>query len=133
MTDLPDLAVHIVGSGVAGLSPAVAAADAYGLRVGVLTKGDMEQSNTRWAQGGVAAFACRAVVHPGCKPAVPNDHRNECPMCWSVAMAGTGVLPAATAVALDAPPFSMPAPPRVAHALPEVTTANFQARAPPLA
>jgi hypothetical protein len=85
-----------------------------------------------WAQG-VAAFACRAVVHPGCKPAVPNDHRNECPMCWSVAMAGTGVLPAATAVALDAPPFSMPAPPRVAHALPEVTTANFQARAPPLA
>jgi L-aspartate oxidase len=55
MTDLPDLDLLIVGSGVAGLSAAVAAAEAYGLRVGVLTKGDMEQSNTRWAQGGVAA------------------------------------------------------------------------------
>ena len=55
MTELPDLDVLIVGSGVAGLSAAVAAADAYGMRVGVLTKGDMEQSNTRWAQGGVAA------------------------------------------------------------------------------
>ena len=52
-TDALDLLV--VGSGVAGLSAAVRAADVLGLRVGVLTKGELEQGNTRWAQGGVAA------------------------------------------------------------------------------
>lgn len=50
-----DLDLLVIGSGVAGLSAAVRAADAHGLRVGVLTKGDLEQSTTRWAQGGVAA------------------------------------------------------------------------------
>jgi hypothetical protein len=85
-----------------------------------------------WASG-VVAVACRAIVRPGCKPAVPHDHRNECPMCWSVAAAGTGVLPAAPAVALDAPRFSVPSPLRIAETLPDRTTVNFQARAPPLA
>jgi L-aspartate oxidase len=50
----PDLDLLVVGSGVAGLSAAVRAA-ATGLRVGVLTKGELVQSATRWAQGGVAA------------------------------------------------------------------------------
>ena len=45
----------VVGSGVAGLSAAVRAADEAGLRVGVLTKGELDQATTRWAQGGVAA------------------------------------------------------------------------------
>ena len=45
----------VVGSGVAGLSAAVRAAEVHGMRVGVLTKGDLEQATTRWAQGGVAA------------------------------------------------------------------------------
>jgi L-aspartate oxidase len=45
----------VLGSGVAGLSAAVEAADAHGLRVGVLTKADLHQATTRWAQGGVAA------------------------------------------------------------------------------
>jgi len=45
----------VLGSGVAGLSAAVRAADVHGMRVGVLTKGQMHQSTTRWAQGGVAA------------------------------------------------------------------------------
>ena len=31
------------------------AAEAHGLQVGVLTKGDLDQATTRWAQGGVAA------------------------------------------------------------------------------
>jgi L-aspartate oxidase len=44
-----------VGSGVAGLSAAVRAAEVHGLRVGVLTKGELAQATTRWAQGGVAA------------------------------------------------------------------------------
>jgi L-aspartate oxidase len=52
------LDVLVLGSGVAGLSAAVrlAAPEAGpGLRVGVLTKGELSQSATRWAQGGVAA------------------------------------------------------------------------------
>lgn len=45
----------VVGSGVAGLSAAVRAAVRHGMRVGVLTKGDLDDGSTRWAQGGVAA------------------------------------------------------------------------------
>ena len=50
-----ELDILVVGSGVAGLSAAVRAADVHGLTSGVLTKGSLEQSTTRWAQGGVAA------------------------------------------------------------------------------
>jgi L-aspartate oxidase len=62
-----DLDVLVLGSGVAGLSaavrlaaPLVGAAPGEGapapaLRVGVLTKAELSQSATRWAQGGVAA------------------------------------------------------------------------------
>jgi L-aspartate oxidase len=53
---MPDpLDLLVLGSGVAGLSAAVRAADEVGLRVGVLTKADLDQAATRWAQGGVAA------------------------------------------------------------------------------
>jgi len=51
----PDLDLLVLGSGVAGLSAAVRAADTHGMRVGVLTKGRLDQATTRWAQGGVAA------------------------------------------------------------------------------
>ncbi|HLI43824.1 MAG TPA: FAD-binding protein [Acidimicrobiales bacterium] len=51
----PPLDVLVVGSGVAGLSAAVRLGSLGGARVGVLTKGVLEQSTTRWAQGGVAA------------------------------------------------------------------------------
>jgi len=50
-----DLDLLVLGSGVAGLSAAVRAAEDHGMRVGVLTKGRLEQTTTRWAQGGVAA------------------------------------------------------------------------------
>ena len=50
-----DLDLLVLGSGVAGLSAAVRAAELHGLRVGVLTKGELHQATTRWAQGGVAA------------------------------------------------------------------------------
>jgi L-aspartate oxidase len=50
-----DLDLLVVGSGVAGLSAAVRAAELHGMRVGVLTKGELQQATTRWAQGGVAA------------------------------------------------------------------------------
>jgi len=46
----------IVGSGVAGLSAAARAAEAdAGMRIGVLSKGELSDSATQWAQGGVAA------------------------------------------------------------------------------
>jgi L-aspartate oxidase len=52
----PALDLLVLGSGVAGLSAAIRAASLEpGLRVGVLTKGELSQSATRWAQGGVAA------------------------------------------------------------------------------
>ncbi|MGO8824795.1 MAG: L-aspartate oxidase [Acidimicrobiales bacterium] len=52
--------VLVLGSGVAGLSAAVrlagpGAASSPALSLGVLTKGALSQSATRWAQGGVAA------------------------------------------------------------------------------
>jgi L-aspartate oxidase len=51
--------VLVLGSGVAGLSAAVRMAGigpgGPRMRVGVLTKGELSQSATRWAQGGVAA------------------------------------------------------------------------------
>ncbi|HUE08618.1 MAG TPA: L-aspartate oxidase [Acidimicrobiales bacterium] len=48
--------VLVLGSGVAGLSAAVRlAGPASALNLGVLTKGTLSQSATRWAQGGVAA------------------------------------------------------------------------------
>ena len=46
--------VLVIGSGVAGLRAAIAAADA-GAEVLVLTKDNVEESNTWYAQGGVAA------------------------------------------------------------------------------
>ncbi|MEZ5383654.1 MAG: FAD-dependent oxidoreductase [Microthrixaceae bacterium] len=55
---MTDVDLLVLGSGVAGLSAAVRAAEA-GLSVGVLTKGELEQATTRWAQGGVAAALSR--------------------------------------------------------------------------
>src|SRR6478609_1824847 len=54
MGDRP-LDLLVLGSGVAGLSAAVRAAAEPGMQVGVLTKGELSQAATRWAQGGVAA------------------------------------------------------------------------------
>src|SRR3954466_216824 len=53
--DQPDLDLLVLGSGGAGLSAAVRAAESHQMRVGVLTKGELPQSTTRWAQGGIAA------------------------------------------------------------------------------
>jgi L-aspartate oxidase len=55
---VPPLDLLICGSGVAGLSAAIRAAASptgRGIRVGVLSKAELAQSATRWAQGGVAA------------------------------------------------------------------------------
>ncbi|MEO6318126.1 MAG: FAD-dependent oxidoreductase, partial [Acidimicrobiales bacterium] len=52
---MADLDLLVLGSGVAGLSAAVRAAEIHGMRVGVVTKAELQQATTRWAQGGVAA------------------------------------------------------------------------------
>jgi L-aspartate oxidase len=52
---VPELDLLVVGSGVAGLSAAVRAAELHDLSVGVLSKAELQQATTRWAQGGVAA------------------------------------------------------------------------------
>ena len=52
---MTELDLLVLGSGVAGLSAAVRAAETHRMRVGVLTKGELPQATTRWAQGGVAA------------------------------------------------------------------------------
>lgn len=83
-----------------------------------------------WTKG--AALACRAVVKiPACAPAVPHDHRHDCPTCWSLATAGSGVLPAPALPALHAPPLAAPAPVLAQLAPPAKGFANFRARAPP--
>ncbi|PTT19815.1 L-aspartate oxidase, partial [Microbacterium sp. HMWF026] len=46
--------VVVVGSGIAGLTAALHASEA-GCRVTVVTKGALPDTNTRWAQGGIAA------------------------------------------------------------------------------
>ena len=52
---MTELDLLVLGSGVAGLSAAVRAADLSGLVVGVMTKAELDLATTRWAQGGVAA------------------------------------------------------------------------------
>ena len=52
---MSELDLLVLGSGVAGLSAAVRAAELKGLSVGVMTKAELELATTRWAQGGVAA------------------------------------------------------------------------------
>ena len=51
--------VVVVGSGIAGLTAALHAHEA-GCRVTVVTKGALPDTNTRWAQGGIAAATDRA-------------------------------------------------------------------------
>ena len=84
-----------------------------------------------WAKS-VIAFACRAVARDACPPVAPHDHRNDCPMCWSLAMVGSGVLPVPAAVSLEAPRHQALIPLRVVDRVPVRAGANFQARAPPI-
>ncbi|MGH9184642.1 MAG: L-aspartate oxidase [Acidimicrobiales bacterium] len=66
-----ELDLLVLGSGIAGLSAAVRAAETHGMRVGLLTKGELHQATTRWAQGGVAA------VLGGADPDSTDAHLND--------------------------------------------------------
>ena len=110
--------VHAHSHGAGSLYSAARAGQGPGARV--------------WAKS-VIAFACRAAERDACPPVAPHDHRNDCPMCWSLAVVGSGVLPAPAAVSLEAPRHQALIPQRVVDRVPVRAGANFQARAPPIA
>lgn len=69
--------VLVIGGGVAGLRAAIAAADA-GVDVLVITKDTIEESNTWYAQGGVAA-----AIHPKDNPEshIEDTHKGGAGLC----------------------------------------------------
>ena len=109
--------VHVHAHGGAHLYAAARAGQGLGARA--------------WGKS-VVAFACRAVERGACPPVVPHDHRHDCPMCWSLAVVGSGLLPAPAAVSLEAPRHRAATPLRVVDRVPARAGANFQARAPPV-
>ena len=109
--------VHAHPHGPAGLYAAAHAGEASGARA--------------WAKS-VVAFACRAVERDACPPVAPHDHRNDCPMCWSLAVAGSGVQPTPAAVSLEAPRRQALMLLQVVDRMPVRAGINFQARAPPI-
>lgn len=84
--------------------------------------------------GKTASIACRALVPPaGCAPAVPSDHHDDCPLCWSLAASGAGVLPSPLIVTADATPAGMLRPAPMIPLRREAGASQFQARGPPVA
>ncbi len=78
------------------------------------------------------ALACRALVRPAdCPPTIPHDHHEDCPLCWSLAASGAGVLP--TLAAIDGPMQPRPVlrPSASSPILSDAGASHFQARAPP--
>jgi hypothetical protein len=80
------------------------------------------------------AIACRAIVRsPQCDaPAVPHDHRHDCPLCLSLA-AANGVLPTPLLTVIDVRRFALPEPLPASSSLVNTVELHFQARAPPAA
>jgi hypothetical protein len=81
-----------------------------------------------------AAIACRAIVRTAqCDaPAVPHDHRQDCPLCCSLA-AANGVLPEAPVAVIAVRRFEPPLPLASTPSLAAAAALSFQARAPPVA
>lgn len=87
---------------------------------------------TAWGQ--TASIACRALIPPaGCKPAIPNDHHDDCPLCSTLAASAAGLLPAPFTVAIEAAPVSLLRPLPDLPARDDASSWQFQARAPPRA
>jgi len=85
-------------------------------------------------EGTTVALACRAVVrHPDCNGAPHQEHRNDCATCWSLATAGSGVLPALPPPALGVQHLARYELPHPAQTLTDSGAIHFRARAPPLA
>ncbi len=93
-------------------------------------------------EGTAVALACRAVVHhPDCNgaphpepsPERGPEHRNDCATCWSLATAGSAVLPALPPAAFGTQRFVLYEPPLPTQPLTGSGAVHFRARAPPLA
>jgi hypothetical protein len=86
-------------------------------------------------KGGLATRAityglCRPDAARPCPPPAEHDDHN-CPICWSVNLAGTAVFGVPPAVPLLKAPKAVPAPLRIAALLLDAARIHFRARAPP--
>ena len=82
--------------------------------------------------GTSVALACRALVRPSdCPPTMPHDHHEDCPLCWSLAASGAGVLPALLTVVGPVLPTPVLRPSASSPILSDAGASHFQARAPP--
>lgn len=90
---------------------------------------------------GLERLAARAITYgmckPGqetpCRPAVPHKDHGKCEICWSMAMASTGVLQPPPLIVPREPLFVLIEPDRIARLIGGEAHRHFQARAPPLA
>lgn len=114
-------------------SPALAALLAVAMQVAFLLAHAHVHSHTsghQWAKN--ASLACRAMVpQAGCGPSVPHDHVDDCPLCWSLAASGAGVLPSPLVLAAPGTPMPAPQPPMSVPVLADAGASPFQARGPP--
>jgi len=117
---------------VAAMQAALVLAQVHGE---IHAHGRMHVPAARTAGGVTAiALACRAVVrHPDCDSAPLQEHRNDCATCWSLATAGSGVLPALPPAALGVQRFARFELPHPTQSLTDSDSVHFRARAPPLA
>lgn len=88
---------------------------------------------SRVSAGQSGGVACRALVRPAdCAPAIPHDHHDDCPLCWSLAASGAAVLPTPSVIpvpALTEPSSSVQV---AGPMLVDAGSAPFQARGPPV-
>lgn len=83
---------------------------------------------------GSVTLACRALVRPAdCPPTIPHEHHEDCPLCWSLAASGAGVLPTPLTVVAPILPMPVLRPTASSPILAEAGASQFQARAPPAA
>lgn len=82
---------------------------------------------------GATALECRVFFKPSHDESCPPVHpaHSECAICFTVALAGSGVIPQAPTFAPPAPVEPSPLIGREAPSLHDIATASFDARGPP--
>jgi hypothetical protein len=81
-----------------------------------------------------AAQQCRTFLPPSAdQPCKPHHHDDkDCAICWTIGLAGTGVLSAPPALAVPTLQDGTPPLRPTVSGLARISTAAFQARAPPV-
>lgn len=93
------------------------------------------------AHTGLGQLAARAITYgmcrPGqtkpCTPTAPHKDHGDCAVCWSMAMAGAGMVPEPLAVLPNHSAAVVVSPVRITGLSDGKPHGHFQARAPPLA